>query len=71
MWSGTVGGLKLSDLQMNSYTMTSANPAVVTAPSKTTNGTFMITATGVGKSSITIRSVNNPKLSERIDVTVS
>lgn len=71
MWSGTVGGLKLSDLQMNSYTMTSANPAVVTAPSKTTNGTFMITATGVGKSSITVRSVNNPKLSERIDVTVS
>lgn len=71
MWSGTVGGLKLSDLQMNSYTMTSANPAVVTAPSQTTNGTFTITATGTGKSSVTVRSINNPKLSLRIDVTVS
>ncbi|KRL94101.1 GW dipeptide domain-containing protein [Levilactobacillus hammesii] len=71
MWSGTVGGLKLSDLQMNSYTITSANPAVVTAPSKTTTGTFMITATGAGKSSVTVRSVNNPKLSLRIDVNVN
>jgi len=70
MWVGTYNNIKLSDTQLNSYTISSDNPAIATAPTSISNGNFDITASGVGDTSITVRSVNNPNLSERIDVHV-
>ncbi|UIF28208.1 hypothetical protein KB236_06505 [Levilactobacillus brevis] len=70
MWAGTYNNIKLSDVQLNSYTITSANSAIATAPTKISNGKFDITALRAGDTSLTVRSVNNPDLSERIDVHV-
>lgn len=70
MWAGTYNNIKLSDVQLNSYTIKSANSAIATAPAKISNGNFDITALSTGDTSLTVRSVNNPDLSERIDVHV-
>ena len=70
MWAGTYGNIPLTNLQRNSYTMTSADEAIATVPSSTTNGKFNIVGHSIGNTSITVRSVNNPNLSERIDVHV-
>ncbi|NLR08867.1 MULTISPECIES: hypothetical protein [Lactobacillaceae] len=70
MWAGTYNNIKLSDTQLNSYTITSANSAIATAPTSISNGNFDITALSAGDTSFTVRSVNNPDLSERIDVHV-
>lgn len=68
MRASTYNNLKLTDTQLNSYSLSTANSSIASAPSHITNGNFDIKALRAGYTSITVRSINNPNLSERIDV---
>jgi len=70
MWASTYGNPTSKADPMNSYTIVCKDKSIASAPSSTTTGRFNITGHKAGDTSVTVTSVNNPNLYERIDVHV-